>query len=116
MSINGTQGELLRRLHDFRDRRDWAKFHTPRNLAMSLSIECAELLELFQWKSDEEVFDDAATPDFEAKAADEIADVLIYLTLLAGSLNIDPLEAAFAKVERNEARFPAPGGVGEGEG
>lgn len=116
MRKNSTQKELLRCLADFRDRRDWAKFHTPRNLAMSLSIECAELLELFQWKSDEDVSAEAATPAFRAKAADEIADVLIYLTLLAGSLDIDPLEAAFAKVERNEERFPTPDGLGQGEG
>ncbi len=97
---------LRRRLVDFRDRRDWKQFHTPKDLAISVSIEGAELLELFQWKSDQAACSAVQEPAFRQKAADEIADVLIYLTLLASELGIDALDAAFEKVERNEQRFP----------
>ena len=99
--------ELYAILGEFRDRRNWARFHTPKNLAISVSIEAAELLELFQWQSDLEIEDAKKTPGFTAAASDEIADVLIYLTLLAGQLGIDPITAALEKLEKNEKRFPA---------
>ena len=101
--------ELHDRLVDFRDRRDWKRFHTPKNLALSVSIESAELLELFQWKTDGEIEASKDAGAFVAEAADEIADVLIYLVLLAGALGIDPVEAAVAKIAKNEARFPEEG-------
>lgn len=99
--------ELHDRLAEFRDRRDWKKFHTPKDLAVSVSIESAELLELFQWKSDAEVEATRNRRKFIDEAASEIADVLIYLVLLAGELGIDPVEAAMTKISRNESRFPA---------
>jgi NTP pyrophosphatase (non-canonical NTP hydrolase) len=101
-----TIGDLHALLTEFRDRRDWKKFHTLKNLAMSVSIESAELLELFQWKTDEEVRDAREDDEFVQNAADEIADVLIYLILIAGELGIDPIEAARTKIARNERRFP----------
>ncbi|WP_369026390.1 nucleotide pyrophosphohydrolase [Qipengyuania sp. RANM35] len=103
---DGDLGKLHRLLIDFRDRRSWRRFHTPKDLAMSVSIESAELLELFQWKSDADIQSVAKDPSFVAEAASEIADVLIYLTLLAGELGIDPIEAAIAKTAENEERFP----------
>ena len=90
---------LRERIRDFVARRDWEQFHTPKNLAMALGAEVGELLALLQWRRPDE------SPDTEA-AADEVADVLIYLLLLADSLGIDPVAAAMAKVERNEHRFP----------
>ncbi|GAB7553344.1 nucleotide pyrophosphohydrolase [Novosphingobium sp. 11B] len=101
-----TIAELQERLADFRDRRDWKRFHKPKDLALSVSIESAELLELFQWKSDAEIEHASANEAFAARAASEIADVLIYLVLLSGELGIDPLSAAFAKIAENERRFP----------
>lgn len=98
--------ELLGRLVAFRDCRDWKKFHRPKDLALSVSIESAELLELFQWKTDDEIEEARAHGDLAEAASDEIADVLIYLVLLAGELGIDPIAAASAKIERNEKRFP----------
>jgi NTP pyrophosphatase (non-canonical NTP hydrolase) len=98
--------ELHRILVEFRDRRDWRRFHTPKNLAMSVSIESAELLELFQWKLDEDLCSDVKKEGFVAEVAGEIADVMIYLTLLAGELGIDPIDAAIAKIAHNEKRFP----------
>jgi NTP pyrophosphatase (non-canonical NTP hydrolase) len=103
--------ELHDRLVEFRDRRDWKKYHRPKDLALSVSIESAELLELFQWKTDEEIETAKAAGEFALAASDEIADVLIYLLLLAGELGIDPLEAAQGKIARNELRFPATGGL-----
>ena len=107
MNSGTTISDLYARLVDFRDRRDWKKFHRPKDLALSVTIESAELLELFQWKTDEEIEAARACGDLADAASDEIADVLIYLVLLAGDLGIDPIAAASAKIERNEKRFPA---------
>lgn len=98
--------ELQDRLIEFRDRRGWKKFHNPKDLALSVSIESAELLELFQWKSEDDITEAQDNAEFAAAAAGEIADVLIYLVLLAGELGIDPIEAAIAKIAENEKRFP----------
>ncbi len=91
-------------LRAFARARDWEPFHTPKNLAMALSVEAAELLEQFQWLTPEE---SAALDRIRREAvAQEIADVLIYLTRLADVLNIDPLAAAFAKIELNARKYP----------
>ena len=94
--------ELQRRLREFRDARDWAQFHTPKNLAISISIEAAELLELYQWSAESELSDEETTQ----RARGEIADILIYLALMADRLGIDALAAAHAKIRENEKRFP----------
>jgi len=86
--------------------RDWHRFHTPKNLVMALSVEAAELVELFQWATAEESLD--LTAQKRAEVADEIADVLIYLTELADVLDIDPIAAARAKILKNAAKYPAP--------
>lgn len=91
-----TAAQLLQRIIDFRDQRDWQQFHTKENLAKSVSIEAGELLELFQWGED--------PPD--DKLSDEIADVLIYCFLLAHEIGQDPLELMQHKLARNEQRFP----------
>ena len=96
--------ELRAALHEFRDRRDWARLHTPRHLAASVAIEAAELLELTQWRTDDEFAHWAAA--HRAVVAAECADVLSYLILLAGSLDIDLADAVRAKMRTNEARFP----------
>lgn len=106
MKSNSTIRDLHTVLADFRDRRNWARFHTPKDLALSVSIESAELLELFQWKSDRDIEDAKATAEFKLAVAGEIADVLIYLTLLAGELGIDLVDAALEKISKNEKRFP----------
>lgn len=86
--------------------RDWHRFHTPKNLVMALSVETAELVEHFQWATAEESLDLPA--EKRAEVADEIADVLIYLTELADVLGIDPIAAARAKIVKNAAKYPAP--------
>jgi NTP pyrophosphatase (non-canonical NTP hydrolase) len=94
--------ELLEALRQFRDERDWAQFHTPKDLAVSVSIEAGELLELFQWRHDGH---DPAGMDVD-QVADEAADVLIYTLLMFDRLGIDPEQAVLAKIARNAQRFP----------
>ena len=86
--------------------RDWHRFHTPKNLVMALSVEAAELVEHFQWATPEESLNLA--PEQRAEVAEEIADVLIYLTELADVLGIDPIAAARDKIVKNAAKYPAP--------
>ena len=86
--------------------RDWHRYHTPKNLVMALSVEAAELVEHFQWATPEESL--ALAPEKRAEVADEIADVLIYLTELADVLDIDPIAAAREKIVKNAAKYPAP--------
>ncbi|MDP2136092.1 MAG: nucleotide pyrophosphohydrolase [Sulfuritalea sp.] len=86
--------------------RDWHRYHTPKNLVMALSVEAAELVEHFQWATPEESL--ALAPEKRAEVADEIADVLIYLTELADVLGIDPIAAARDKIVKNAAKYPAP--------
>ena len=88
----------------FAQARDWEQFHTPKNLVMALSVETAELMEHFQWLTA------AQSASLSAKnkeeVAQEIGDVLIYLTRLADVLGIDPLQAAFDKIESNAVKYP----------
>jgi len=93
-------------LRDFAAARDWKPFHTPKNLAMAMIVEAAELVEHFQWATPEESL--ALAPKKRAEVADEIADVLIYLTELADVLGIDPIAAARAKIVKNAAKYPPP--------
>ena len=86
--------------------RDWHRFHTPKNLVMAHSVEAAELVEHFQWATPEESLN--PTQQQRAQVADEIADVLIYLTELADVLGIDPIAAARAKIVKNAAKYPPP--------
>jgi NTP pyrophosphatase (non-canonical NTP hydrolase) len=101
-----TELENLRdELRDFAAARDWEQFHSPKNLAMALSVEAGELLEAFQWLTEEQSRD----LDTRAKAAvsDEIADVLLYLIRLGDQLGIDPVAAACRKLVDNAQKYPA---------
>jgi NTP pyrophosphatase (non-canonical NTP hydrolase) len=84
--------------------RDWAQFHTPKNLAMSVAIEAAEIMEHFQWCSGEESV--TVTGEKRDEVASEIADVLIYLMRLSRTLDIDVLTAARAKLAENRRKYP----------
>ncbi|ATY15910.1 nucleotide pyrophosphohydrolase [Amycolatopsis sp. AA4] len=101
-----TLDDLAQRLRDFAAARDWEPFHTPKNLTMALSGEVGELTALFQWLTPEEAANWRSDPEQEFNVQDEIADVMLYLVRLADVLGIDLLEAANAKVDRNEKRFP----------
>ena len=101
-----TELEGLRaQLRDFSAARDWDQFHSPKNLAMALSAEAGELLEVFQWLTEEQ--SRALTAQAKAAAADEIADVLLYLVRLADKLGVDPLAEAQRKLGENERKYPA---------
>ena len=101
-----TELETLRQqLRDFASARDWGQFHSPKNLAMALSAEAGELLEVFQWLTEEQ--SRALTDDARAAASEEIADVLLYLIRLADQLDIDPMAAAQRKLEANDRKYPA---------
>ncbi|MCK9389610.1 MAG: nucleotide pyrophosphohydrolase [Sulfuritalea sp.] len=93
-------------LRDFCAERDWHRYHTPKNLVMALSVEAAELVEHFQWATPEESQNLPA--EKRAEVADEIADVLIYLTELADVLGIDPIAAAREKIVKNAVKYPPP--------
>ena len=97
--------DLRDALRKFAAERDWDQFHSPKNLAMALSVESAELLEIFQWLTEEESRD--LPPITKAAAADEIADVLIYLLRIADKLGIDPVAAAKRKMVANAQKYPA---------
>ncbi len=97
---------LRQRLRSFAGDRDWDQFHSPKNLAMALAAEAGELLELFQWLTEEE---SRALPDHAdqiAHATEELADVLIYLIRLADKLDIDLEQAALDKIAANAEKYP----------
>jgi NTP pyrophosphatase (non-canonical NTP hydrolase) len=96
--------ELVIELRKFAEERDWAQFHSPKNLAMALSVEVAEIVEIFQWLTQEESRN--LTPEKLEKVQQEIADVMIFLTNLADKLGIDPLAAAKEKIEKNRIKYP----------
>jgi len=94
---------LTERLRSFRDERDWDQFHTPKDLALSVSVEASELLELFQWRSEVAPIDEAMKQALES----EIADVFSYLLLLCDKTGIDLIQATNKKIDLNKQRFPA---------
>ncbi len=98
--------ELTRRLIAFRDARDWRPFHGLKNLMLSLNLEAAEILELTQWKSDDEIEAAAADPGFRDRLGEECADVLLYLLLICERAGIDLETAARAKIELNAVKYP----------
>jgi len=102
-----TIGELRRLVHDFVDRRDWRRFHAPKNLAMSLAIEAAELMEHFQWISVEESRRAADDPDRLAAVGEELADVFCYALAMANELGLDLSSTIRQKLAKNERKYPA---------
>jgi NTP pyrophosphatase (non-canonical NTP hydrolase) len=97
--------QLAEHLRQFAAERDWEQFHSPKNLAMALSVEVAEIAEHFQWLTEQQSRDlDGAK---KGEVEQELADALIYLVRLADQLGIDLLEAAERKLAVNEAKYPA---------
>ncbi|HEX2298424.1 MAG TPA: nucleotide pyrophosphohydrolase, partial [Pseudonocardiaceae bacterium] len=92
---------LQRRLAEFAAARDWGRYHTPKNLAAALSVEAGELVEIFQWLTPEESAGVMSDRDAAAHVEDEVADVLAYLLQFCEVLDVDPLVALEAKIERN---------------
>jgi len=93
--------KLIEKIIKFRDDRNWSQFHNPKDLAISISLEAAELLELFQWNNSKET-----TENNYQELQDELADILIYCTLMADKLDIDLDKAVMKKLEKNEKKYP----------
>ncbi len=102
-----TLAELKQLIGEFVDRRDWRQFHSPKNLAMSLAIEAAELMEHFQWISPEASRAVGKQPDQLTAVADEMADVMCYMLALANELQVDLADAVRQKMAKNERKYPA---------
>jgi len=96
--------QLRDALRAFTGARDWDQFHSPKNLAMALSVEAAELLEVFQWVTEADSRN--LEPAAKAAASEEIADLLLYLILLGDALDIDPVAAAERKMVANAQKYP----------
>ena len=92
--------DLKEEVKEFRDRRDWKKYHTPKNLALSISIESAELLELFQWK------EDSLKNVKKERLEEEMADIMIYILSLSEIIDVDLNKAVKAKLKKNKKKYP----------
>lgn len=102
-----TLADLRQRMAEFVAARDWEPFHTPKNLSVSIAVEAAELMEHFQWLTNEQAVAAVQDEAKRAAVADELADVFIYGLSLANALDVDVSTAVLSKLERNERRFPA---------
>lgn len=100
---------LQRRLRDFAARRDWQPYQTPKNLAMAMIVEAAELVEIFQWLSPEESQRLREDPARLEHLGDEIADVLLYLVQIADHSGVDVAAAVERKLIKNARKYPEPG-------
>mgnify|MGYP003394093506 len=105
-----THMNTMDKINQFRDDRDWRQFHNEKDLAISISLEAAELLELFQWKSPEEVRENSIE-----RIKEELADVLIYSHMLASNLDLDIDEIIEAKLEKNNIKYPVDKSKGNKE-
>ena len=98
--------ELKQLVGAFRDARDWAQFHSPKNLSMAIAIEAAELMAEFQWLTTEESVAALEDPQKLRQTEKEIADVMMYCLSLAGSLGIDVADAVKRKIKENTEKYP----------
>ena len=96
---------LRDKLRAFAKARDWDQFHSPKNLSMALMVEVAELMEHFQWLTEQQSV--SLSPDIKDAVAEELADILLYLVRLSDKLEVDLKEAALHKLEKNAAKYPA---------
>jgi len=96
--------EILNRMLEFREARDWKQFHNPKDLALSLVLESAEVLEHFQWKNGKEL--EEYTESHKAEIGEELADTLYWVLLLSHDLGIDVFDALDRKMEKNEEKYP----------
>jgi len=110
---NTTLSALKDAVKKFRDERNWKRYHTPKNLAESISIEAAELLEKFQWKSEEEINELLNDSNYRDEIKEELADVFNYCLALSNTLDLDLSEALLEKVRQNSERYPVDKTKGE---
>ncbi len=98
--------EVKKRVSEFARKRDWDQFHSPKNLAMGLAVEAAELMEIFQWLTEEQSKTITGNEEEMARVREEVADVFIYLVRLAEKLGIDIEKEVQRKMELNEKKYP----------
>ena len=98
--------ELQKKVIEFRDARDWAQYHNPKDLAISLSLEASELLEIFQWKDPQEVEAIKSDPESRRRVKEELGDILIYALNMCHAFRFDPSEVILEKLEINEKKYP----------
>lgn len=96
--------DLIKRIIDFRDARDWKQFHNPKDIAISLSLEAAEVMEHFQWKNGKELEEYIKT--HKEHIGEELADVLYWVLLMSNDLDIDINKAVEKKMKKNEEKYP----------
>jgi NTP pyrophosphatase (non-canonical NTP hydrolase) len=101
---------LMDKIVAFGDERDWGKFHTPRQLATALAIECGELQETMLWKTDDDVKKMLLSGESRQAFEDEVADVLIYVLLLSAQTQVDPARAVMRKLVENCKKYPSVAG------
>lgn len=99
-------GHIQSKLSSFAKKRDWEKYHTPKNLVMALSVEVSELLEIFQWKNMEESKFENLDKETLTHVSEEIADILIYTLRLCDIMNISPEAAINEKIQKNSLKYP----------
>lgn len=105
---NDTPIQVLRELvAAFASERDWDQFHSPKNLAMALAVEVAELMELFQWKTEAQSWTVGDDPTMLQRAREELADIAIFVLNLCNRLNIDLASAITEKLQANAEKYPA---------
>ncbi|MCX6802808.1 MAG: nucleotide pyrophosphohydrolase [Candidatus Diapherotrites archaeon] len=98
--------ELQKKAIQFRDDRDWKRFHNPKDLALSINIEAGELAELFQWKTNEEIKEMLKDPKKLEALKHELADIMLYCLDMAEETGIDPEKAILEKLEHNAKKYP----------
>ena len=99
--------ETIEKIREFNEERDWDQFHTPKDVAISVSLEANELLELFQWKTDEEVENLLKNDEkYVSEMKDEIADITNYLLVLCDKIGVDLLESVNTKLEKVKKKYP----------
>lgn len=101
-----THESLTERLIAFRDDRDWRQFQSLKNLIVSMNLEASEMLELTQWKNDQEVEDAVKDTGFMEKLTHETADIFVYLLMISERAGIDLMQAASDKIDHNAAKYP----------
>jgi len=101
-----TLSELRELVREFRDRRGWARFHTPKNLTMAIAVEAAELMEQFQWLAQDEAWELAEDASRLKMMSEELADILIYALSFAEALHLDVATAIVDKLARNAKKYP----------
>ena len=104
MTMKANLDSVIKSIIKFRDERDWIQYHDPKNLAEAISIEAAELQELFLWLTTEQAKD--LTDDKVQRVKEEIADIFIFMTYLCNHFEIDLLEAVENKVQENYVKYP----------